>query len=246
VSKINESNRLLRARHEALAGIADRTIPATIGSPPRRLVQIYNGGAMGNAPDLFYLSHPVELDGSEIEGSTGTPTADTTQSIPVVVLGHAPSVGDILPAFSVGGRWVAEWGGTGSQSFPCSPCTIPNQNLTISWVNSLTGNGSDTLVYNSSGPTWATGCSGGAGVGNQLLFKLLCTLGQIELRVYYFISGFCPTGQATYCSNLRTAGSQLFLSSYTCGSGFTLVFTSTRVSCPTISGSGFTSFIITL
>jgi len=246
MSKTHDGNRLLRARHEALAGIVNRLIPATIGAAPRRLVQIDNGGAMGNAPDLFYLSHPVELDGPEIEGSTGTPTADTTQSIPVVVLGHAPSVGDILPAFAVGGRWVAERGGTGSQSFPCLPCTIPNQNLTISWVNPLAGNGSDTMVYNSSGPTWATDCSGGAGVGNQLLFKLLCTGGQIELRVYYFVSGSCPTGQSNDCSNLRTQGSRLILSSYTCGSGFTLVFTSTTLSCPTISGSGFTSFTITL
>jgi hypothetical protein len=118
--------------------------------------------------------------------------------------------------------------------------------LTISWVNPLVGNGSDTLVYNRAGPTWATGCSGGAGVGNQLLFKLLCTQGQIELRVYYFVSGSCPTGQSNYCSNLRTTGFQLFLSSYTCGSGFTLVFSSTASSCPTISGSGFTSFVVTL
>jgi hypothetical protein len=246
VSKTRDGNRLLRDRHEALAGVADRMIPATIVAPPRRLVQIYNGGAMGNAPNLFYLSHPVELDGPEIEGSTGTPLVDTSQSIPVVVLGHVPAVGDILPAFAVGGRWVAERGGTGSQSFPCLPCTIPNQNLTISWVNPLAGNGSDILVYNSSGPTWASGCSGGTGVGNQLLFELLCTRGQIEFRVYYFISGSCPTGQTNYCSNLRANGSQLILSSTTCGSGFTLVFTSTNQSCPTISGSGFSSFIVTL
>jgi hypothetical protein len=246
VAKTNEPDRLLRARHDALAGIADRLIPATIGVVPRRLVQIENGGAMGNAPDLFYLSHPVELDGSEIEGAAGTPTADTTQTIPVVVLGHVPSVGDILPAFAVGGRWVAERGGSGSLSFPCSPCTIPDQSLTISWVNPLAGNGSDTLVYSTSGPSWATGCSGGAGVGNQLLFKVFCTGGQIELRVYYFVSGSCPTGQSNYCSNLRSQGSQLILSHYTCGSGFTLVFSLTTQSCPTLSASGFTSFVISL
>jgi hypothetical protein len=238
--------RNIRDRHAVLAAGVDRLSLPGAGGPARRLVQIYSGGAMGNAPDLFYLSHPVELDGSELEGGAGTPTADTTQTVPVVVLGHAPSVGDILPAFAVGGRWVAERGGTGSPSFLCSPCTIPNQNLTISWVNPLAGNGSDTLVYNPSGPTWATGCSGGAGVGNQLLFTLLCTGGQIELRVIYFVSGSCPTGQSNYCSNLRTTGSQLFLSSYTCGSGFTMVFTSTTQSCPTISASGFTSFVITL
>jgi hypothetical protein len=236
--------RIIRDRHTALAAGVDRLPSPGDPGAARRLVQVFNGGAMGNAPDLFYLSHPVELDGPEIEGGTGTPAADTTQTIPVVVLGHVPSVGDILPAFAVGGRWVAERGGTGSQSFACSPCAIPNQNLTISWVNPLAGNGSDTLVYNATGPSWATGCSGGAGVGNQLLFKLFCTGGQIELRVYYFVSGSCPTGQSNYCSNLRTQGSQLVLSHYTCGSGFTLTFTSTTQSCPTLSGSGFTSFVV--
>jgi hypothetical protein len=246
VAKNNDANRLTRARQEALAGIADRKIPATIGAPPRRLVQIYNGGAMGDAPDRFYLSHPVELDGPEIEGGAATPTVDTSRSIPVVVLGHAPSAGDILPAFAVGGRWVSERAGTAGQSFPCSPCAIPARNLTISWVNPLTGNGADTLIYNSSGPSWATGCSGGAGAGNQLIFKLLCTGGTIEFRVYYFVSGTCPTGQSDYCSNLRPTGAQLLLSNYTCGSGFTLVFATTTESCPTIGGSGFTSFVITL
>jgi hypothetical protein len=87
-------------------------------------VQIYNGGAMGAAPDLFYLAYPVELDGTEIESGTATPTADTTQTIVVDVLGHAPSVGDILTAAAVGGRWVAECGGSAGAGDGCFwPCS---------------------------------------------------------------------------------------------------------------------------
>lgn len=202
---------------------------------------------MGAAPMLFYLTNPVELDGTESEGGSSTPTADTTQTIPVVFLDNAPSVGDIVPAFRVGGRWVAERGTSPtSSSYACSPCAIPKQDLTISWVNPLAGNGSDTLVYNATGPSWATGCSGGAGIGNQLIFKLFCTGGQIELRVYYFVSGSCPTGQSSYCSNLRSSPSQLVLASYVCGSGFTLNFTLTSATCPTVAGSGFTNFAVTL
>jgi hypothetical protein len=136
--------------------------------------------------------------------------------------------------------------GCGTPSTTCSPCNIPDQDLVISWVNPFAGNGSDTLVYSSSGPSWATGCSGGVGIGNQLIFKLFCTGGQIELRVYYFVSGSCPTGQSNYCSNLRATGSKITLASYTCGAGFTLNFTCTTASCPTLAGSGFTNFTVTL
>ena len=152
-----------------------------------------------------------------------------------------------MPVFGPIGTLVCSASGctcTGGSGTTCSPCTIPNENLTISWVNLLVGNGSDTLVY--SAGTWSTGCSGGAGTGNQLIFTLFCTSGSIEFRVYYFISGSCPTGQITYCSNLLASPRKLTLASYTCGAGFTLVFTETSLSCPAVTGSGFTSFTITL
>jgi hypothetical protein len=110
---MDSSNRQLRARHEALAELVDRAPRRGGGGTARRLVQVYDGGSMGAAPDLFYLTHPVELDGSEVEGGTGTPVVDTDQTIPVVVLWHAPAVGDLLTAYAVGGRWVAERGGAG-------------------------------------------------------------------------------------------------------------------------------------
>lgn len=243
---MDSSLRTLRDRQAAWDGSLDRARRKPPDGASRVAVQIYNGGSMGSTGGIYYLGHPVQFNGIETEGGTAMPVVDTSTSVVVDVLGHAPSVGDILTAFAVGGRWVAERGGTSGDSccgLACSPCTIPRKDLTISWTNPLEGNGSDTLVYNPSDPSWATGCSGGAGVGNQLLFKLFCSGGQIDLRVYYFVSGSCPTGQSNYCSNLRTQGSQLILGSHTC-SPLSLEFTSTTLSCPTLTSAGFISYTI--
>ena len=125
----------------------------------------------------------------------------------------------------------------------CSPCAIPEKDLTISWVNPLAGNGSDTLVYNGAG-SWTTGCSGGAGAGNQLIFTLGCSGGQTDFRAYYFVSGSCPTGQKNYCGSLRSTGLQLILGTSTC-SPYSVAYSLTSMSCPAVAGSGYTSFTIT-
>jgi hypothetical protein len=84
----------------------------------RRLVSVYNGGSMASQSDHIFLTHPVELDGTEVEGGAASPNVDTSVTIPVVVLWDVPEVGDILVASAVGGRWVAERGG-GSQTTIC-------------------------------------------------------------------------------------------------------------------------------
>lgn len=231
--------RILRARHASLAGLADRVIPFGPSGTPRRLVQIYDGGSMPSAPDHFFLAFPIEIDGAETEGGTGTPVVDASQPIVVDVLGHAPSAGDVLTAYAVGGRWVAERGGSsGGGSIACSPCSIPTQNLTLSWVNVISGNGSTTLTYANTPAAWTSGCT------NGLLYKLVCTGGQVELRVIYFTTGSCPTGSQQYCSNLRATPFGLTLSSYTC-SPFSLTFLSRSAACPTVANSGYTQFTIT-
>jgi hypothetical protein len=236
----DQETRILRARHANLAGQVDRAIE--FGSPgtPRRLVQIYNGGSMSSSPDHFFLGYPIELDGAEAEGGTGTPVIDASQTIVVDVLGHAPAAGDILTAYAVGGRWVAERAGSGSGgSLACSPCKIPAQNLTLSWVNVISGNGSTTLTFASTPTTWTSACS------NGLLYELFCTGGQVELRVIFFTAGSCPTGTQQYCSNLRVTPYGLTLSSYTCAP-FSMTFLSQLSSCPSITSSGYTQFTITL
>ena len=240
-----QAGRIVRDRQRSLAEVAGRSVPFGGGSgAPRRLVQIYDGGSMPSSGDHFFLSHPVELDGSEVEGGSGTPSVDATQTIVVDVLGTvAPSVGDILTAYQVGGRWVAERGVAASYgSLSCYPCSIPTTNLVLSWVNVLSGNGSTGLIYTTPPASWTSAC---AAYDNALIFKLLCTGGEVELRVIYFTAGSCPGGTQQYCSNLRVTPYGLVLSSYTC-SPFSMTFLSQSAACPAITSSGFTQFTITL
>jgi hypothetical protein len=194
---------------------------------------------MPTAPDHFFLAFPVELDGAETEGASAPPVIDGSLPLVVDVLGHAPSAGDLLVAYAVGGKWVAERGATSTSSYPCAPCNIPAQNLTISWVNPIRGNGSTALVFNKAPTSWTSACS------NGLLYQLLCNAGQIELRVIFFTAGSCPSGTQQYCSNLRSAPLGLTLSSYTC-SPFSMTFLSRSTTCPTVTNSGYLQFTITL
>ena len=232
--------RILRDRQAAHSAALDRqTGRPQPYSSARMLVQVYDGGAMPTVPERVYVTHPVLVTGSETEGGAGTLTVDTATTVPVIVLGGVPSVGDYLTAYAVGGRWVSERGGSGGGGGTiCMPCTIPNEDLTITWTNILTGNGSATMTFGG-GPSWLTGC-----VDNGLQFLLQCNSGQIELRAIFFVSGTCPTGSQNYCSNLRTNPLALTLVDHTC-SPFSLTFTLTEAQCPELSGEGNMLFMIT-
>jgi hypothetical protein len=104
--------RVLRDRQEGLRAAIDRARGAPAIVAARRLVSVYDGGNMPTQPDHIFLTHPVELDGPEVEGGLASPNVDTSATIPVVVLWNAPQAGDLLVASSVGGRWVAERSGT--------------------------------------------------------------------------------------------------------------------------------------
>jgi hypothetical protein len=234
----DDDGRQLRARHADLAELVDRALRSGGGGTMRRLVQVYDGGMIPSAGDHFFLTNPVELNGLETEGGTAAPVVDTTQTIVVDVLNHPAVAGDLLTAYAVGGRWVAERFGTpGGGGAPCYPCTIPEMDLTLSWVNPLAGNGSTTLVYTPSPNIWRSGCVDGQ------IYTLLCQSGTIELAVTYFISGFCPTGQSQFCSNLRVYPFALVLSSYSC-SPFSVTYT-VSPGCPNVESPGYTSFTVT-
>jgi hypothetical protein len=238
-----DDHRIIRSRQSALdTGIDRRGGDRPMAAAARMLVQVYDGGAMPAQPDRVYFTHPVELGGDETEGGGATPVVDTTTTVPVVVVWGVPSVGDILTAYAVGGRWVAERTGAGTgPTYPCGPCQVPKKDLTVSWTNLILGNGSTTLVYSGRLATqWISGCT------NELLYELVCTEGLVEFRVYYFLSGACPSGQSQSCSTIRGSPYSLTVTDLVCGTGFLLACQVTSASCPNLGSYGYTGFTVSV
>ena len=231
--------RAIRARAEALDDAIDRASAARPIAAARRLVQVYNGGAIPTAAGYVYLTNPVELDGAETEGGPATVNADATATLPVVVLENPAVAGDVLVASAVGGRWVADKGKPPAPSgVPCGTCTIPAANLTVSWTNPILGDGSAPLVYSSGPTTWLSACT------NELLFELLCNQGQVEFRVTYYLSGSCPSGQSQYASTLRNNPYKLTRTGLVCGSSFLMTVSLSSTSCPVLWSYGYAGFTI--
>lgn len=130
----------------------------------------------------------------------------------------------------------------GGSGCTCGSCTVPAQNLTVSWTNvGPIGNGSTALTYSGS-------CTGGwtSACTNQLLYEMVCNGGQVEFRVYYFISGSCPGGQSQYCSTIRSNPFKLTQTGLTCGSSFLLTCSCTSASCPNLAANGYTGFSVSI
>ncbi len=242
-NSVSREARILRDRMAAHEDAVDRSSAGADYGSARLLVQIYNAGSMPNFVPAVYYTRPVLATGAVSEGASATLTADTATTVPVIVLNKVPSVGDHLVAYSAGGRWVSEetYPASGPIYATCSPCSIPEENLTVSWTNLIGGNGSATMTYSSTpSNNWKTGCCDGG-----LYFELLCTAGTIELRAYFFTSGSCPTGTTEYCSNLESSPLELTLSSHTC-TPFSLTFSVSGSDCPTLYGDGNTQFTVTV
>lgn len=72
-----DDSRILRDRQAAARAAIDRAAAVPGVAAARRLVQVYDGGAMPTAADRVYLTHPVELDGAETEGGAASPYVNT-------------------------------------------------------------------------------------------------------------------------------------------------------------------------
>jgi hypothetical protein len=91
---------------------------------------------MPSTVPAVYLVNPVQCLGTEGEGSTGSPNVDTSTSVPVVVLAHVPSVGDIIPAYMAGGRWVSDCGAGSCSVTICVMCAAVNVSGAIVTISS--------------------------------------------------------------------------------------------------------------
>jgi hypothetical protein len=117
---MGEEYRQLRERYDSFRQLIDR-VPPPAPTTERLALQIYDGGNMPTSGDHYFLGHVVQFGAPEVEGGTPTQSVDLDSAIPVDVLGtNPPAVDDIVIAVGVGGRWVAEHGGSG----PCCnwPC----------------------------------------------------------------------------------------------------------------------------
>jgi hypothetical protein len=159
--------RILRDRQAALADRIDRALAVQGGGTDRMLVQIYNGGSMPSAVPRVYLGHPILVSGDEVEGGPVSYAIDAATKVPVVVIGHKPSAGDLLVAYLVGGRWVAERKATpapgGCAATLCAPCAIPKTNLWLAFSipDKCTQVGTGTVLETApDGPMAYTQCGG--------------------------------------------------------------------------------------
>lgn len=126
----------------------------------------------------------------------------------------------------------------GLPSCSCGDCAIPQQNLTVSWTNTVIGNGSTTFFYTAP-CSWSTGCVHG------LIYEMICNAFHVvEFRVRYFISGVCPTGQSEFCSTEGANPKRLVRTGLTCGDDFLLTATCDNTSCSNLAANGYTGFTV--
>lgn len=177
----DDRNRLIDLRRGL--DLRDRFGPAQTA---RMLTQVYDGGSIPTTVPRVYLTHPALTDAADTEGTTPTFTADTSVTIPVVVLGPTvPVAGDRLVAHAIGGRWLAGDGG-GSTTPPtclfCRPCQIPTKDLAYVYSGSAPlspTSDSGTLVFDGSG-TWTS-----ASFGDSYVIDLRCVLNVLTARIIH-------------------------------------------------------------
>lgn len=120
----------------------------------------------------------------------------------------------------------------------CSPCDLPQRNLTVATHTHFGDATPATMVYTPPG-TWASGCT------NGMLYFIACVAGVVQFKVRYFVSGGCPGGQSQECVSGGTNPYGLTLSSYTCSGPFQLNYAVNDPGCPALADNGVTGFTVT-
>jgi hypothetical protein len=106
----------LREARDRLRRVEQSLESVTIESPhsPRKyLGKVVTALASGVAPPVYVDTNPVQLSGNMIAGGLASTSVDTSRKVPVLILGNVPTVGQIVVAKTVQGRWVAYLPGVG-------------------------------------------------------------------------------------------------------------------------------------
>lgn len=128
---------ILRQRYAGFWDAADRLFSPNPTTTARMLCRTVSGGSYPTSTGRYYLANPVSLTGSESEGGSATLTADTSLTIPVLVVRGVPPVGTNLLARSIGGRWVSEYKSavsgctTGTLVFTVTGCGVNQSGATV-------------------------------------------------------------------------------------------------------------------
>ena len=193
-SDMDEST--LRRRYDDLrARWANGLGPIATGDTPTMVVSVYNGGAIPASLPAQFLCHPVVMSGAESEGGAVVATAAIPQHMVVTVVGtSAPSVGDLLLARQIDGRWVAERYGSGATNvvIPGCACSSTPRTLTMTVVvpdATAPLLNSCTIVY---GPTPSSLSAIGLGANSYLSTSMFAdpTTGDSFWHYFYCSSGY--------------------------------------------------------
>lgn len=158
-------DRVTRDRHESLYDSLDRSQFAPPDSPGSILLKTTTDVTYPSGTNQIVICNPVLLDGDQSEGSTETPSADTTIKIPAVLVGGSPpAVGSYVVAHSVGGRWCIG-SGSGTSVFFCK--TPASGSWGATWTGTVPTTAGDFMadVYAVAGAS-ATLAEAGATVYN--------------------------------------------------------------------------------
>ena len=135
-------------------------------------------------------------------------------------------------------------GGTGpppTSCGGCQPCFVPDVDLTLSWINGTLGNGSCTLIYDSSTETWNSGC-----VANNMKYRYVCySTGFCTDLIVTSHDATCPASPHNSCSVcFPINGFQLqYQDGYTCVP-YHVEYPCILTGCTHLTNMGFTKFII--
>ena len=132
-------------------------VDGTTGKPVASLVALagtfLNTSTYAPYPAIFGKPWALTTSPSLV---TYTSTGDPTDCDPLAYAAtwSGPYAPITSATYSVPKWELPTWG------FSCgTPCPLPRKDLTLSWANVTSGNGSGTLVYNSAAKTWAMACT---------------------------------------------------------------------------------------
>jgi hypothetical protein len=104
--------RIVRERQIAASTTLDAMDDLDAYSSPAMVVQTMTISVYPTSPSVFYGCNPVQITGTETEGSTPTLTADGSTVLYCLNLGtQIPTAGSYVVAHVAGGRWVFRFDG---------------------------------------------------------------------------------------------------------------------------------------